>query len=84
MSDDLTPTSKRIDPAYIEELLDSMEPDAAAACLKMIDWLAERPQDAPKLSQAEMMKMVEETRLEIIRRRLGGVVGKILPFERSQ
>lgn len=84
MNDDIAPSGKRIDPEYVYELLGQMEPDAAAACLKVIDWLAERPRGVPSPSHEEMMQMVEETRLEIIRRRLGGVVGQVIPFERKK
>jgi len=84
MSAENPPKSGRIDPEYVHQLLNQMEPDAAAACLKVIDWLAERPRNVPTPSQEEMMQMVEETRLEIIRRRHGGVVGKVLPFNRDR
>ena len=61
-------------------LLDAMDPDARLACEKMILWLSERPKDAEPLTQQQMDEMVEEIRLENIRRRLGGKVGRILPF----
>ncbi|GAB2856021.1 hypothetical protein GCM10027277_25770 [Pseudoduganella ginsengisoli] len=62
--------------------LEAMDPDARLACEKLIIWLSERPKDAEPLSQQQMDEMVEEIRLENIRRRLGGKVGCILPFKK--
>ena len=63
-------------------LLEAMDPDARLAIEKMIFWLSERPKDAEPLSQQQMDEMVEEVRLENIRRRLGGSVGQILQFKK--
>lgn len=62
--------------------LEAMDPDARLAFEKLIIWLSERPKDSEPLSQRQMDEMVEEIRLENIRRRLGGKVGRILPFKK--
>ena len=64
-------------------LLEAMDSDARLACEKMIFWLSERPKDAAPLTQEQMHQMVEEVRLENIRRRLDGSVGQILPFKKN-
>lgn len=63
-------------------LLEAMDLDARFACEEMIFWLAERPKNAERLIQDQMYQMIEETRLENIRRRLGGAAGRILPFKK--
>jgi hypothetical protein len=64
------------------QLLDAMDPDARLACEKLIVWMAERSKSSEPRSEDELRQMFEETRLENIRRRLGGKVGEILPFRK--
>ncbi|WP_298150989.1 hypothetical protein [Flavobacterium sp.] len=62
--------------------LDNMEADARVACEKIIFWLADNPKEWDGLSSEKLDQMFDEVRLEVIRRRLGGKVGTILPFKK--
>lgn len=64
------------------ESLENMDSDARLACEKMIHWMAENPKQWEQFTNEDFLKMAEETRLEIIRRRLGGTVGSILQFKK--
>jgi len=64
------------------EHFDKLPPDAKAAMAKVMHWMAERPKAAENLTQEQFNQIFEETRLEVIRRRLGGKVGQILPFKK--
>lgn len=66
------------------KLLDHMDPDMRLAFDELIFWLGERPKGAESLGQEQIEHMLEEIRLENIRRRLGGKVGEILPFKKSE
>lgn len=65
-------------------LLGEMDPDTRLAFEKLMIWLAERPKESEPLSQERMGEMIEEIRLENIRRRLGGKVGEILQFKKPE
>jgi hypothetical protein len=65
------------------ELLEQMDPDTRLAFEKMMHWLAERPKSAVRIPQERLEQMLEETRLENVRRRLGGKVGQVLAFQRA-
>lgn len=64
--------------------LAEMDPDTRLAFEKLMVWLAERPKGSDRLTQEQMGEMIEEIRLENIRRRLGGKVGEILPFKKPE
>jgi hypothetical protein len=61
-------------------LLGEVDSDTRLALEKLMVWLAERPKDSEQMSEEQMEKILEEVRLENIRRRLGGKVGEILRF----
>jgi hypothetical protein len=80
MNDENLPLSETEWERQLSESMSKMDADAALALEKLILYLAERPKDAPRMSQEEMHQFVSDTRLEIIRHRLGGKVGQILTF----
>lgn len=80
MEDDDLPMSEAVWEGRLRESMSKMDPDAARALEQLIQWMAERPKNAPSLTQEEMHEFVSATRLEIIRRRLGGKTGQVLPF----
>lgn len=70
--------------AELERLLGELDSDTRLAIEKLIYWMAERPKGAESLGKEKIEQMVEEIRLENIRRRLGGIVGEILPFKKPE
>jgi hypothetical protein len=64
------------------EMLENMDSDARLACEKMMHWMADNPKEWAQFTNEDFFKMAEETRLEIIRRRLGGTVGKVIQFKK--
>jgi len=64
--------------------LEKMHPDARVAIEKLIVWMVEHPNDSKLMSETQMNDKLEEFRLEHIRRRLGGIVGKVLPFKAKE
>ncbi len=64
--------------------LEKMNPDARAAMKKLLFWMAEQPKDSEFMSEDQMNDKLEEFRIEIIRGRLGGKVGKVLPFKAKE
>ncbi len=80
MDEENLPLSEAEWKRQLSESMSKMDADAALALEKLILWLAERRKDASRLSQEEMHQFVSDTRLEIIRQRLGGKVGQILTF----
>jgi len=67
--------------SFMAAQLELMDSDTRLAFLKVIRWLAERPKDSEPLGQERIGQLIEEVRLENIRRRLGGKVGEILAFK---
>jgi hypothetical protein len=65
-------------------LLGEMDSDIRLAFEKLVVWLAERPKESEQLTQERMGEMIEEIRLENIRRRLGGKIGEILQFKKPE
>lgn len=63
-------------------LLGEMDSDTRLAFEKLMLWMAERP--TKPMTQERMAEMIEEIRLENIRRRLGGTVGDILQFKKPE
>lgn len=61
-----------------------MDSDTRLAFEKLMLWMAERPTDSEPMTQERMAEMIEEIRLENIRRRLGGTVGEILQFKKPE
>lgn len=80
IEDEVSPMSDTEFESRLSESLSVMDADAALAMEKLMQRLAERPKDAPRLSKEEMHQFVSDTRQEIIRQRLGGKVGQILQF----
>lgn len=71
--------------ALMSDYLDRMSPEARAACIRLMEWLAyERPKDAEPLTQEKVNELANELRLEYRRRLLGGKVGVILPFKKPE
>jgi hypothetical protein len=64
--------------------LAEMDPDTRLAFEKLMVWMAEQPKDSEPMTQEQMAEMIEEIRLENIRRRLGGKVGEILQFKKPE
>lgn len=64
--------------------LSEMDSDSRLAFEKMIFWMAERPKDSEPVGPVRMGQMLEDLRLENIRRRLGGKVCEVLPFTRPE
>lgn len=68
----------------VERYLAQMDPDTHLAFEKFMVWLADLPKDIEPLTQERMAEMIEEIRLENIRRRLGGKVAEILQFKKPE
>lgn len=66
------------------QYLGEMDADTRLAFEKLLIWAAERPQGSDPLDKALVEQMIEEIRLENIRRRLGGKVGNVLQFRGSK
>lgn len=81
-NEDSSPPTRDAQIAELERLLGELDSDTRLAIEKLIHWMAERPKGAESLGKEKIEQMVEEIRLENIRRRLGGIVGEILPFKR--
>lgn len=65
--------------AFLENM-DRVSPEDYVALYQLMIWIGERPKDAEPLTRKYMDQLLDEIKLENTRRRLGGVVGKILPF----
>lgn len=61
-------------------LFDRMDPDSRLVWTKVLRRLAERLESGERPSQEQLDQILEEARLENIRRRLGGKVGQVLAF----
>jgi hypothetical protein len=77
------PFSKEEQRRKFGQLLDEMDADTRLAFEKLVVWMAERPKGSPPLTYGLLEQMLEEVRLENIRRRLGGKVGEIRMFSRT-
>ncbi|MFC7515111.1 hypothetical protein ACFQUU_08855 [Herbaspirillum sp. GCM10030257] len=49
---------------------------------QLMEWIVQRPKDAEPLTFELMGELLEDIKRENTRRRLGGKVGKIIPFKR--
>jgi hypothetical protein len=79
--DDLTPAEQK---ARFMEIMDQLAPEDYPAFAQLMEWMAQRPKDAESLTPEKMEELLEDIRRENTRRRLGGKVGVILPFNRAK
>lgn len=63
-------------------LLGEMDSDTRIAFEKLMTWMTERPKGSEPLGEERIGQMIEEVRLENIRRRPGGKIGEVLPFKK--
>jgi len=64
------------------EAMSQMSPNEQADMAQLIEWMVQRPKDGEPLTMEMVEQMFQDIRRENTRRRLGGVVGVILPFKK--
>ena len=65
-------------------LLGNVDSDTRLAIEKFLFWSVENPREVESHTEEQLKQMIEEVRLENIRRRLGGKVNEILSFKKSE
>jgi hypothetical protein len=80
--DDSLLPSEELEKLFFQSL-DELDNETRLAFQKLIVWKAERPKGSLPLTKDQFEQMLEEVKLENIRRRLGGKVGEIRTFSRT-